>query len=216
MKKKILTGVLVILAIVSVWYFNSYAKVRKDFFKRKDILKGQKVLMIIAFNNFRDEEYFYPRKVLEEAGAKIVVASSKLGKATSMVEKKKVSIDSLLSDVDSKQFNGVIFVGGSGAQSLWENKDAKRLAKEFASERKPIGAICIAPVILTNAGVLTGKEATCWPGVSKLLLKKKVKYVDKEVCIEKPYIVTANGPTAAKEFAEAFKRLLINKFLEKK
>lgn len=44
-------------------------------------LDGKKVLMVIASNNFRDEEYSEPRKALEDAGVRITVACSSLNTA---------------------------------------------------------------------------------------------------------------------------------------
>jgi len=50
-------------------------------FEVKRETKDRKVAMIIAFKDFRDEEYFIPKQVLKTAGSKITTVSSELGKA---------------------------------------------------------------------------------------------------------------------------------------
>ena len=166
-------------------------------------LAGKKVLMVIAFRNFRDEEYRYPRMALESAGAKVVVASTKKGVAVGMLGL-KAKVDIPLSKARAKWFDAVVFVGGSGTTSLWHNRDALRLAREAAKGKKVLAAICLAPIILANAGVLKGKRATVWASPDgstvRMLRAKGAIYVNKPV-VKSGNIITANGPRAAREFA---------------
>ena len=46
-----------------------------------------------------------------------------------------------------------------------EDETVNRVIREFASEGKLVAAICAAPSVLGNAGLLAGKTATCYPGV---------------------------------------------------
>ena len=122
-------------------------------------LVGKSVLMIIASNNFRDEEYLHPREVLENEGAKITIASSTKKEATGMLGTKVVP-DILIDEVNIDDYDAVIFVGGSGANEYWENEKAHEIAKKAYEKSKVIGAICIAPVTLARAGLLKGKKGT--------------------------------------------------------
>ena len=112
-------------------------------------LVGKSVLMIIASNNFRDEEYLHPREVLENEGAKITIASSTKKEATGMLGTKVVP-DILIDEVNIDDYDAVIFVGGSGANEYWENEKAHEIAKKAYEKSKVIGAICIAPVTLAR------------------------------------------------------------------
>ena len=171
---------------------------------------NNKILMIIAFDQFRDEEYVIPRKILENNGYKVVVASYKTGIAKGMLGS-KVKVDIPLEDVKVNEYDGVIFVGGGGASIYFNNPTALKIANEFYNKGKIVGAICIAPVILANAGLLSGKKATCWPSYEKTLKEKGVIWSDKNVEIDGS-IITGNGPAAANEFGEKYLKLLKSKW----
>jgi len=161
-----------------------------------------KVLMIVAHRDFRGEEYAYPKEVFEGAGFEVIAASSKKGVAKSAPVGVTANVTVSLSEVDVKCYEAVVFVGGSGAEEYFENDAAFGIARDAASLGKVLGAICIAPVILARAGVLSGKNATVFPG-SEGELKKAGAYCTGEDVAVDGHIVTANGPKAAKKFAEA-------------
>ena len=159
--------------------------------------------MVIASKDFRDEEYLVPRKLLEAAGAKVTVASSKLGPARGMLGA-IATPDLLLKDAKSADFDAIVFVGGSGAKEYWSDAIAHALAVEFHAKGKPTSAICIAPVTLANAGLLKGKAITAWPDVvARIVEKGAVK--KSQGCVADGNIITADGP----ESAEAFGRALV-------
>jgi len=165
-----------------------------------------KVLMVIAPVDFRDEEYFETRKVLEAAGNNITVVNS-TGQPSKSMFGKLVKPDKTLYDVDSNDFDVIVFVGGSGSAQYFSNQKALNLAKDFYKEEKVVAAICIAPSILANAGILRGKKATAFPS-ERDNLNAVCTYTGASVEVDGK-IVTANGPQSAKEFgkkiAEAMK-----------
>ncbi|MDI7261800.1 MAG: DJ-1/PfpI family protein, partial [Thermodesulfobacteriota bacterium] len=77
-------------------------------------------------------------------------------------------------------------------------------------ERKVLGAISIAPIILANTKVLTGRRATVWPTLGKRLEWEGAIYTGIPVEVD-GNIVTANGPGAAEEFAKAVLRAIFQK-----
>ena len=88
-------------------------------------LTGKKVVMIIAEKNFRDEELLEPKKILEEEGASVTVASTTLRTATGMFGA-KATPDILLSELKMDEYDAIIFVGGAGAESLEQIYPKKR------------------------------------------------------------------------------------------
>ncbi|MCD6408633.1 DJ-1/PfpI family protein [bacterium] len=166
----------------------------------------KKVLMIIAFENFRDEELVIPRRIIQKNGFTVKVASWKKGIAKGMLGT-KVKVDMKLDEVNVDEFEGVIFVGGIGATKYFNDKTAHRIAKEFYKKKKVIGAICFGPVILANADILKGKRATCFYTKGKVLISKGAKYTGKEVEVD-GLIITGNGPKAAEKFGYGFLKLL--------
>jgi len=171
----------------------------------------KKIAMIIAFRDFRDEEYFIPKGILKEAGAEITTVSNKSGTAVG-ANGGDVEVGFLLEGLNPADFDAVVFIGGSGCLENLDNEKSYRIAKETVSQNKVLASICISPVILAKAGVLEGKKATVWSSTMdksgvKILENKGAIFQSDSVVIEGK-IVTANGPNAAKEFAEAIINLL--------
>ena len=163
-------------------------------------LSNKKILMVIARNIFRDEEYSVPRKILEDEGASITVASSTLDTATGKLGL-RVKPDILLGDVQERDYDGIVFVGGGGSKEYFDSPVAHKLAQDFYNHGKLTSAICIAPAILANAGLLKGKHATSFPSSEELLKEKGAVFTYNNV-VSDGTLVTADGPESAKKFAE--------------
>lgn len=164
-------------------------------------IAGKKAVLIVAYENFRDEEFLEPRNLLESKGVKVTVASSRVGKATGMLGA-EIQVDMLVKDVNVAEYDAVIFVGGTGATEYFDDPVAHKIAQDAVAQGKIVAAICIAPAILANAGVLRNKSATCFATESDTLKKGGARYT--RTPLERDgKIITAEGPKAAKNFAEA-------------
>jgi len=170
-------------------------------------LAGEKVLMIIAPENFRDEELLYTREELERAGAKVTVASAKTGAVKGLLGA-TVTPDIKLDQINVGDYDAIAFVGGPGASVYFNDKRALSIASEAFGKGKKTCAICIAPTILANAGVLKDKRATVWDGeYVKKIESKGATYTGKPVEVD-GNIITANGPGAAREFGRTIAKEL--------
>jgi len=171
---------------------------------------GKKAVMIIAFRDFRDAEYFVPKEILERAGIEVKTASNKIGIAVG-ADGGDTKVDFLVSQIEVADFDAIIFVGGPGALDALDNEDSYRVAKEAITQNKVLAAICISPVILAKAGVLKGKRATVWNDwaktQAKILEREGAIFENKSVVIDGK-IITANGPGAAKDFGKAIFEVL--------
>jgi len=166
----------------------------------------QTVLLVIAPQNFRDEELFQTQEELEKAGFKTEIASQTTGTihgALGGTAKAEKTID----NINVSQYSALVFIGGGGASIYFDSPQALSLARGFASQRKVVAAICIAPSILANAGLLEGKEATAFRSEQENLVQNGAIWVNKPVVVDGK-IVTASGPAAAKEFGQKIASLL--------
>jgi len=161
------------------------------------------VLMIIAPENFRDEELFETKEVIESNGFSVAIASKSKGIKRGMLGGTAEASLSL-SEINVDNYKAIIFVGGAGSSVYFDDKEALDIAKKAYENGKIVGAICIAPMILANAGILNGKRATVWNGNGEYgdrLKESGADYTGNDV--EKDgNIITANGPHAAKRFGE--------------
>jgi len=166
----------------------------------------KKVVMIIAQDNFRDEELFVPKEILEQSGIEVKIASTSLNPAKGTLGK-KAQPDILVKDIDIKDFSALIFVGGGGSSQYWDDPLAHKLIKDALDLERVVAAICIAPVTLARAGILKGRRATVFSSEAALLKAHGANYTGSSV--EKDgKIITASGPAAAKEFGEEIVKAL--------
>ncbi len=160
-----------------------------------------KILMVVAPYNFRDEELAVPYKKFTQAGMRVTVASTTTGTITGML-KATWHPDILLRSARAGEYDALVFVGGCGVVTLYNNRDALRLARNAAEQHKIIAAICLAPGILAKAGLLHNRRATCFYTAANLLKKGGAHYDGHNDVVQDSNIITANGPKAADRFAK--------------
>ncbi|HET6498868.1 MAG TPA: DJ-1/PfpI family protein [Coriobacteriia bacterium] len=159
------------------------------------------VLMVIAPEGFRDEEYAHPTEVLERRGAHVTTASVRPGMC---VGKLGMTVEATLSvtEADALDFDAVIFVGGPGARVYFDDPYAHALARAARVNRRVLAAICIAPSILARAGLLRGWPATAFETQKADLEEHGAIWTGEPVTVS-GFVITANGPEAASDFGEA-------------
>jgi protease I len=172
---------------------------------------SKKIALIIAFKDFKDEEYFIPKQIFKESGFIVKTISSQKGLAIG-VDGGEASVDLSFNDFYPKDFDAIVFIGGNGASRFFDNEDVERILKEAKEEDKIIAAICIAPAILAKNGILEGKKATVWnnnmdKSLIGVLEENGAIYQESHVVID-GRIVTADGPRAVKDFTDTIVGML--------
>jgi len=162
---------------------------------------SKSILMVIAPKDFRDEEFKVPYDLFRGSGFKVVVASTDTAPAKGMLGM-TVKPDITLERVDTDNFDGVVVVGGSGCQVLWDNATLHEIVRGFNAQKKMIAAICIAPVVLARAGILVDKTITVYPAVRDEVGKYCARSTDADVEIS-GNVITCSGPKAAANFARS-------------
>ena len=163
-------------------------------------------VFIIAHKDFQDDEFSLPLAVLSDNGVLVAIASSSLEQATG-TNGTTTKPDMLLKDVRADNFDAVVFIGGPGAAEYLHDPLALQLAQDSVAKGKVLGAICLAPVILANSGVLKGKNATVYPTEAANLKAGGAVYSAQPV-EQDGRIITADGPKSAKAFGQALAREL--------
>lgn len=170
-----------------------------------------KALFVVANKDFRDEELFETRRILESHGVKTFTAAKIKGEAIGMLGG-KTKIDFELNNVFVSDYDSIIFVGGSGSTIYYDDKAAIRIAKESKLKGKVIGAICMGSGILAKSGILKNLKSTGWETTEDLIDGSGGIYTGKDVEIS-GRIVTALGPNCSKKFGEELFKIM-NKNLE--
>jgi len=174
-------------------------------------ISGKKIAMVVPFRDFRDAEYFISANFLISCGGEVVNVSRQKGTAIG-VDGGDIEIQMIPEEFRTEDFDALVFVGGPGTAKNLENQDLHKMASDFVKTGKVLAAICIAPVLLAKAGLLSGKKATVWSGpmdktAIKILKEEGALYQEKDLVVDNN-LVTANGPAAANKFAEALVKKL--------
>lgn len=167
-----------------------------------------KILMIIAPDQFRDEELLVPRNALTAQGWTVDTVSTKTGEAKGMlgaVEKVTLDLAYASTEAQKQAYEAVIVVGGMGSpQYLWNDAQLHQILQTIEKQDRVVAAICLSGAVLAKAGLLNGKKAAVWEMPESLAAFKEngVEYTGEPVTVDGRF-VTANGPDAAAEFAKA-------------
>ena len=137
--------------------------------------------------------------LVRRAGIEIEMISVSGEKNVTGSHKIAFQTDVSKADADFASYDGIVLPGGMpGTTHLMEDDTVNRVIKEFATSGKLVAAICAAPSVLGNAGLLGGKKATCYPGVEGKLTG--ADFVTDPVAKD-GNIITSRGLGTAIEFA---------------
>ncbi|MCE5173879.1 MAG: DJ-1 family glyoxalase III [Bacteroidales bacterium] len=110
-----------------------------------------------------------------------------------------IEADCLYPEIYFDEADMLILPGGQpGTKNLNVHEGLKAALSNFAKAGKPLAAICAAPMILGQLGILEGKEATCYPG-NEVHLKGAI--LSKRRVVRDGSVITAAGPGLAIKFA---------------
>jgi protease I len=172
-------------------------------------LDGKKVLMVIPHTQFRDEEFFEPKKILEDEGAKVVVASTTV-RACRGVKGGSAQADIAIAEAKADDYAGIVLCGGTSVpEFFWNDKKLQELVAAMATAGKVVAAICLSTVVLAKAKLLAGREATVYwlPQAIEELKTAGAKYVPETLLIHNN-IILAEGPPDAQRFGQAIRTAL--------
>ncbi len=156
----------------------------------------KRVLMPLA-PGFEEVEALTVVDILRRAGAEVVMAGTVAGTITGR-NGIRVEPDALLDDSTAEDYDLVVLPGGAeGTENLKRDKRVLELVRDYNARNKDIGAICAAPTVLAEAGILDGRRVTSHPGARDKLGRAVVS--DDRVVVD-GNIVTSQGPGTAAEF----------------
>lgn len=158
------------------------------------------MVYVLLADGFEEIEALAPVDLLRRAGLTVVTVSVEDGSVVTGAHGISVATDAHISDIeDCSEAELLMLPGGMpGTTNLNASNDVHRLIDSATANGKRIAAICAAPMILGEKGLLDGKNATCYPGFEEHL--KGAKEVGGRVVTD-GLVTTAKGAGAAVEFA---------------
>jgi len=158
----------------------------------------QKIAVHLA-DGFEEVEAISIIDVLRRAEIDVLVVSVTGNIEVTGAHQIKVIADALFEQVKYDDIYMIVLPGGMpGSSNLDAHEGLKNLIKKFDAEDKQLAAICAAPLVYGNLGILDGKQAVCYPGFEKYLKGAEVLNIS---VVESGNMITGNGPGSALKFA---------------
>ena len=144
--------------------------------------------------------------VLRRAGLEVVTVS--LGDLAVLGDHDiEIKADKNIDDLDLEEVGGIVLPGGMpGAKHLKEDSRVVELVQKLDEEGGLVAAVCAAPMVLEEAGVIEDRPATSYPGFDKEM--PSCRYQEERVVVD-DNLVTGRGPGVALEFAIKIVELLV-------
>ncbi len=171
-----------------------------------------KRVAILTDNGFEEIELTSPKAALLEAGAEVVIVSLQQtvkgwGHDNWGVE---INTDVNLADANPEDYDALMLPGGvMNPDKMRTEKAYVYFAQHFLETGKPIAAICHAPQLLIETGMLADRNMTSYPSIKTDLVNAGVIWEDKEVVTDNG-LVTSRSP----EDLPAFNKKMVEEFAE--
>lgn len=167
-------------------------------------MKMKRVLCIVE-NGFEEIEAIVPVDLLRRAGVEVVMAGASclepIGKSGI-----RIRADGLLEDQNAEDFHVLFLPGGPAVKILRKNLEVIDLIRKFHGKEKIIAAICAAPLLLFDAGLLEGRIFTAHFSTDSELPSATGGKLESDGCI-----LTSRGAGTAMEFGLALVEILQGK-----
>ncbi|MBN1763085.1 MAG: DJ-1/PfpI family protein [Methanomicrobia archaeon] len=166
-----------------------------------------KVILLLA-PGFEEIEAMSIVDTLRRAGVEVVIAGLQEG---SIEGSRGVNVipDRSIDEIALEEYDAVVLPGGSpGYINLGRDRRVRELVTRAFEEGRIVAAICGAPTVLADFGILKGKKATVFPGKERELTG--AEFVNERVVVDGT-VVTSKGPGTALEFSVKLVELLVGK-----
>ena len=148
---------------------------------------------------FEEIEALTPVTVMRQGGQNFKLVSMTGNEYVETANRAWVKADMLFEASDFSDADLLMLPGGfPGAYNLKAHEGLRHLLLSHATQGKRIGAICAAPIVLGELGLLKGRRATCWPSLEHFL---EGAHVTGNIIEEDGNIITAIGASAALPYA---------------
>jgi len=163
---------------------------------------------IFLTTGFEEIEAICVIDILRRAGIEVKAIACPAFKKVIGAHDIEISTDAILDRTDFSDGDMLILPGGQpGTDNLNLQKKLKKLIQTYHDQNKYIAAICAAPLIFGEMGLLKGKRATCYPGYEGLLLG--AEFAGNERVVVDGNIITSKGVGTAIEFSLKLVELLV-------
>ncbi len=178
-----------------------------------DELNGKRIAFLVANEGIEQVELERPWQAVKDAGGEPELIATEAGDAQAFNHLDKgdtFDVDKTTSEADAGDYDGLMLPGGvANPDNLRMDENAVEFVRGFFESGKPVGAICHAPWLLIEAGVVEGRKLTSFPSLKTDLRNAGAEWVDEEVVVDEGF-VTSRKP----DDLDAFCDKIVEEFAE--
>lgn len=156
-----------------------------------------KKVAILTDHGFEESELTSPMQALKDAGAIVHVVSKQQGMVKAWSHDHwsiEVPVDVQLSDANPEMYDALVIPGGViNPDKMRRSAEYIKFAEHFLEQGKPLAAICHAPQLLIETGMISGRELTSFISIKTDLVNAGAIWEDKEVVVDNG-LVTSRSP----------------------
>ena len=164
-----------------------------------------KIIAILSTNGFEQSELEVPLHKLREAGATVHVVSLEAGEIKGWDNKdwgKAIPVDKTLSQAKPDDYDALVLPGGQMNPDLLRvEPDAIAFIKSFWQQKKVVAAICHAPWLLVEAGIVKGRKVTSYSSIKTDVINAGGLWEDSAVVTDQG-LITSRKPDDLDAFCE--------------
>ncbi len=166
-----------------------------------------KKVLLLLHPGFEEIEAVTPVDLMRRAEIQVTTASVAPGLEVTGGRGMTWIADALLSECEGMDYDMLLIPGGPGVGTLRKHPQVLSLIRPSDLEGRFIAAICAAPLVLLDAGILAGRTLTSFPDAEPELRPALKAYVSDRV-VRDGKLVTSRGAGTAEEFSLALIAIL--------
>nr|VFK59305.1 MAG: 4-methyl-5(b-hydroxyethyl)-thiazole monophosphate biosynthesis [Candidatus Kentron sp. TUN]VFK67886.1 MAG: 4-methyl-5(b-hydroxyethyl)-thiazole monophosphate biosynthesis [Candidatus Kentron sp. TUN] len=160
---------------------------------------NEKTVLIVLGNGFEEIEALAPVDLLRRAEVSCKTASVESDRWVTGRNGIRVEADVSFHEVKNQLFDALIVPGGPGTGALRKNPAVLEMIRAHRKQGKILGAICAAPTVLLDAGVLPGPKYT-----GHMSIVSELPEIDEQqAVVVDGKVITSRGAGTAIEFGLA-------------
>lgn len=159
------------------------------------------MIHLFLANGFEEIEALATIDILRRCGLEVATISNTKDKIVVGAHNIRVMADYAFGEISLDESQAIVLPGGMpGAKNLLENVALRDILLTQNNRGGLVAAICAAPMVLGQHGILQGRKATCYPGFENMLVGADVQTA---LVVDDGNVITGKGPAAAKDFGFA-------------
>lgn len=158
-------------------------------------IDGARVAFLLT-DGVEQAELVSPWQAVKDSGGTPVLVSPNQGDVQAFDHVDKADsfpVDQAVADARADDFDALVLPGGVvNADAIRVDVESQRFTREFFEQHKPVAAICHAPWLLIEAGVVDGRRLTSFPTLATDLRNAGAEWADEEVVVDSGFVTSRN------------------------